>query len=146
MIWTLVSLRTLGVPHDMLLRAERLPQVAERVDWLAAANAERLSGLFVAVGVPAVALASFGLAMLAGIGFGYGLEFAQAAFALLAPLAIVAMANLRLALWVHRNRARGRDLRGRLARRRLWNQAIAALAMLAMAWLAVAHGPGHFRV
>lgn len=144
LVWTLVSLRTLGVPHDMLLRAERLPQVAERVDWLAQIAAERLSGLVAAVGVPATAVASFALALLAGIGFGYRLEFAQALFALLLPLGIVAAANLRLAAWVHRTGARGPALRGRLVRRRLWNQVIAVLAMLVIALLAVLHGPGHF--
>ena len=40
-VWTIVCLRTLGVPYDMLLRARRLPQVAARVDLLANLTAER---------------------------------------------------------------------------------------------------------
>ncbi|MFO1106122.1 MAG: hypothetical protein U1E34_08465 [Amaricoccus sp.] len=142
LVWTLVGLRTLGVPHDMLLRAERLPQVADRVDGLAGIAAERLDGLVAAIGPAVAALAGFGLAMLAGLGFVWRHELALAAFALLLPLAVVGVGNVQLAVWVQRTGARGPELRRRLLRRRLWNQVIAALALVGIAVLAILHGPG----
>ncbi len=45
-VWTLACYRTLGVPHDMLLRARRLPEIAERVDLLARLAAARIGGIY----------------------------------------------------------------------------------------------------
>ena len=56
-VWTLACYRTLGVPHDMLLRARRLPEVAARVDTLAQLTSERVGGIHDALGVPIAAVA-----------------------------------------------------------------------------------------
>lgn len=140
-LWTLICLRTLGVPHDMLLRAGRLPEVAERVDLLAHIAAERAVGVMAIAGAPLAGLVGFALAMLAGIGFHAGVELAQALFALLFPLTLVGVAGLRLAWRVRRDGLRGEDLRGLLARRRMWNQTLAMLALLATSLLALTHHP-----
>lgn len=144
-VWTHVCGRTLGVPHDMVLRARRLPEVAGRVEFLAGIAAERLAALNDAVGLPVAAFAGFALACLAAIGFGVGVELAQAAFALALPLALVALATLRLALGLRRDGICGAELQRALSRRRLWNQVIATVAMLAAAVLAVAQHPAMLR-
>ncbi len=131
LVWTQVIHRTLGVPYDMLLRARRLPEVADEVDLLAGIAARRLAGGYDRLGVPFAALAGFGLSALGALGFVSGVEPALAAFALLLPLALVAVATLRLALEIRRGGATGEALRRKLARRRVWNQVIAAAAILA---------------
>lgn len=134
-VWTLACYRTLGVPHDMLLRARRDPTVAERVELLAGLSAERIAGIHDVAGVPLAAAAGFVLATLAALGFLTGLEGAQAAFMLLAPLAAIIYSKLRLALFL-RGRARPPWLVVMLSRRRFWHQTIAVAAMLATAALA----------
>jgi len=136
-VWTLACYRTLGVPHDMLLRARRVPEIAARVDVLAHLTSERIGGIFDSAGVPIAAGAGFVLATLAALGFVSGLEVAQAAFVLLLPLAAIGYSKLRLALFLRRRRIVGPRLVLMLARRRVWHQLIAVLAMLgavAVAW------------
>lgn len=143
-VWTQVSHRVLGVPYDMILRARRLPQVADRVDVLARLAAWRVASAHDRMGVPLAALAGFGLAVLGALGFLNGIEAAQAAFALLFPLALVSVATVRLALDIRRTGAQGEALRRLLARRRVWNQVIAVAAILSAAVLALAHPPHAF--
>jgi hypothetical protein len=51
-VWTLACYRTLGVPHDMLLRARRLPEIAARVDLLAQLAAARVGGVHDLISAP----------------------------------------------------------------------------------------------
>ena len=67
-VWTLACYRTLGVPHDMLLRARRLPEIAGRVDLLAGLAAARIGGIHDRLGVPLAAGAGFLLAAVFGAG------------------------------------------------------------------------------
>lgn len=129
-VWTLVCYRTLGVPHDMLIRARREPAVAERVALLAGLSAERLGGIYDLAGAAFAAVAGFVLAALAALGFLSGLEGAQAAFVLLLPLAVIAYSKVRLALFVRGRKMARPRLVLILARRRFWHQAIAVVAML----------------
>ena len=76
------------------------------------------------------------------IGFGLGIEAAQAAFVLLLPLAVIGYSKLRLALAVRRRGIGGAELVLALARRRVWHQFIAILAMFTAVGLALAsHAP-----
>ena len=115
-VWTLACYRTLGVPHDMLIRARRRPDVAARVDQLAHLACERVGGIYDALGVPLAALAGFVLAAVFALGFLSGIETAQAAFAILLPLAVIVYSKLRLALAVRRKKMAGPDLLLALAR------------------------------
>ncbi len=141
LIWTLVCQRTLGVPHDMVLRAARLPEVAERVDQMARIGADRLAGIADAVGAPLAAAGGFGLAALAVFGFWNGIEAAKAVFLLAFPLALVWAGGVRLARQVRGARLSGEPLRARLTRRRALNQLIAIAAILAAAFAALQHPP-----
>jgi len=132
-VWTLVCHSTLGVPHDMILRATRAPDVADRVETLARIAAERRAGLADAVGVPLAAVAGFALAMLAALGFWSRVEFAAAAFVILFPLALVTIGEVRLARQVRAGRLTGDALRRGIARQRALNQGVAVLAIFAAA-------------
>jgi hypothetical protein len=141
LVWTLVCYRTLGVPHDMLLRGQRLPEVAERVDLIAGIHAQRIAALADRAGVPAAALMGFALAALGALGFLTGIEAAKASFMLLFPLSLAGAGVLRLALQVRRKGLHGEGLRRRLMRRRTMNQVIATLAILTAAVAALGHPP-----
>jgi hypothetical protein len=84
-------------------------------------------------GIWLLALASFVLTALALLGFAYGVEFAQAAFLLLAPLCGVWLLRLRMARHLAAGRAPGAALYVRLARHRRAVQAIGALAIFVTA-------------
>lgn len=140
-VWTIVCQRTLGVPHDMILRAARDPAVAARVETLAHITAERWAGLADAAGIPLAAVAGFSLAALAALGFWNRVELAAAAFLLLFPLAIVTIGDVRLARRVRAARVTGEPLRRSLARRRGLNQGVAVVAILAAAIAALGHPP-----
>jgi hypothetical protein len=140
-VWTQVCHRTLGVPYDMILRADRLPSVAAEVDALARIGAARLAAVHRALGVWLAAGAGFTLAALAVLGFSSQLEAARAAFLLLLPLAVVGLQTMRLALRVERTAAQGPPLRRQLARRRAWNQTIAIAAIMAAAVVAISYHP-----
>jgi hypothetical protein len=140
-VWTLACYRTLGVPNDMLLRARRQPEAAERVDVLARLSSERIGGIYDRLGVPLAALAGFLLAGVFALGFLSGVETAQAAFAILLPLAVIVYSKLKLALAVRRQGMAGPALVLALARRRIWHQFFAVMAMLAAAGLAMTLHP-----
>ncbi len=140
-VWSLACYRTLGVPHDMLLRAGRLPEVAARIDTLAAIAAARIGGVYDHFGVPLAAAAGFLLAALGALGFVSRIEVAQAAFLLALPLCVIGYSKLRLALAVRRRGLAGPALVLALSRRRVWHQFIAVLAMFAAVATALALHP-----
>jgi hypothetical protein len=140
-VWTLACYRTLGVPHDMLLRARRLPDAAARVDLLARLASERVAGIHDRLGVPLAAAAGFALAVLGALGFASGIELAQASFLILMPLAVILHSKLRLALAIRRRKIVGPELVLALSRRRTWHQFVGILAMLAAASLALGLHP-----
>ncbi len=136
-IWTLACYRTLGVPHDMILRARRLPEIGARVDLLAGIAAERVAGLGDLLGTAIAAISGFGLAALFALGFLSDLEAAQASFLVLAPFAAISFSKLRLAYWIRAEHLTGPRLVLALSWRRVWHQAIAILAMLAAATVGI---------
>ncbi|TPE53826.1 hypothetical protein [Amaricoccus solimangrovi] len=144
LVWTLVTWRVLGVPHDMLLRAARLPEVSARVDTLAHIAAERIEGVAGAAGIALATLAGFCLAVLAVLGFLFQVELARALTPLALPLCLIGATTARLAIRVRAADLRGEPLRRLLSRHRAWNQTVAVLAMFAAALLAALQQPVHF--
>jgi hypothetical protein len=71
------------------------------------------------------------------MGFHARVEAAAATFALLCPLALVAVGTLRLARRIRAGRAAGPELRRALSRRRAANQMIAMGAIVLAALLAL---------
>lgn len=140
-IWTQVCHRTLGVPYDMILRADRLPSVAAEVDQLARIAARRMTAIHRVAGLWMAGLVGFCLSALAVLGFVTWIEPAQATFLLLLPFSIVQLQTVRLALHIDGTGARGDELRRRLAGRRAWNQAIAIAAIIVAAFVGMLHHP-----
>ncbi len=96
--WSSASHWVLGVPFDMVLRARRKGgRAAEDLVTLTRVNVARLltigreGGVVLSVGV------SFVLTCLGVLGFGYGMEFAQAVFLIAFPLSFVGLLSLRAA-------------------------------------------------
>lgn len=139
-IWVIVCWRTLGVPYALVLAAAREDAAAAaEAGALARFTARRLEALRHGLGPVLAALGGFGLAVLAVLGFGLGLEVALAAFMLLFPLALVGVATLALARDVAAGDLTGEALWRRLGRRRMWNQLVAVLSMLAAAIAGILH-------
>lgn len=143
-VWTQICHRTLGVPYDMILRADRLPDVADDVDVLAKVGAARLAAIHRVLGPWLAAVGGFVLAALAVLGVSHHYEVAQAALLLLVPMAFVGLQTLRLGSWIAQTGARGAKLRRALARRRARNQTIAVAAILAAAVIAAIRQPQTF--
>jgi hypothetical protein len=141
-VWALVTHRTLGVPYDMILRARRLPDVAERVELMAVIFSGRATALYKSFGVTAALLAGFLLSGLFALGFLNGLELAQAAFLLLFPLAVIGYSTLSAALRIERRQFRGTTLVQVLSRRHFWHQVVAVAALLGALTVAMARHPG----
>ena len=135
-VWTAATNRVLGVPWDMVARARRDGgQAEDDLHDVLRVRVLRMVAVGDGPGPWLLALGSAGLTALAVLGFGYGLEFGQAAFLLLAPLGAVWLLALRTARQLAAGAAPGEALYVRLARHRLAVQAIAAAAIFATALL-----------
>lgn len=140
-VWTLVTQRMLGVPHDMLVRARRSPEIAGKVEILALVHTGRLAALYDALGIAAALLGGFFLSALFVIGFLNGVELAQAVFLLVFPVSIVAYSTASVALRIERRNYRGDMLLRILARRQFWHQVIAVAALIGALGVALSHHP-----
>ena len=138
--WSMNSHFTMGVPHDCVQRAERLGGAwEEHCDALAIVHATRLRYFVERGGVFLAGFVAFVLTLLLALGFGFGLEVAQALSMLLVPLVFANLFTLRLAFRVEREALRGAALRMALSRRRLWNQVIGLCAIVAQTAMAMWH-------
>ena len=133
-IWTSATHRVLGVPWDLVTRARRDGGRAEedlhevlRVAVLRRVAAGDTAGMWL------LAVASAVLTALAVLGFGYGVEFAQASFLLLAPFALVQALGLRTARELAAGGAPGDALYARLGRHRRVVQATGLAAVFVTA-------------
>lgn len=100
--WSFSLRGALGVPADVAARAARIdpdagdaPEALALLDWLSLMLPRWRLGRHEAAIL--TGLATFSLSALFGLGFGQGLELAQAVFLLLAPLVILTAMRLRLA-------------------------------------------------
>lgn len=95
-VWSLASRNVLGIPSDVVMRARRDEAGrAMLLQWLVLVLpqwriAPGMAMLLTALGCCAVVV-------LAGLGFAYGLEAAQALFLLVAPMLVVLALRIRLA-------------------------------------------------
>jgi len=129
-MWSTASHWVLGVPYDMVMRAQRYPEMQPDLEALTRINVNRLVHIGSVAGLWLAALAAAGLTALAVLGFWYGIEFAQALFLMLAPLTLVGVLGLRAARIIHARDLSGAALRGRLRRQRLATQVIGLLSIL----------------
>ncbi|MEO1106550.1 MAG: component of SufBCD complex [Pseudomonadota bacterium] len=130
-IWSTASHWVMGVPYDLVVRARRVGGQVE-VDLLdiVRINTNRLLYFLEMSGVIMLALVCFVFTGMATMGFYYGVEFAQALFLLMFPMAIVTLINI-----FHARRLRQHDLTmdrvaKTLSRCRLYTQIIGMISIL----------------
>lgn len=131
-VWSTAAHYVLGVPYDMVTRARRHGGEAEEdLRDLVRVHVNRLLYIADGAGLWLMGLACFLLTTLAILGFGYGIEFAQALFLLGFPLSIVFALSVRTARRIRQ--ADGEGLHQTLARHRMKVQAIGVVSILVTA-------------
>ena len=133
-VWSTTSHWVLGVPFDMVARAERQGGQSETdLETLVHINVNRLLYIARVSGLWLIALGSMLLSGTALLAFWYGVEFAQAVFLIGFPLSIVGMLSLSTARLIETQQLEGAALRRRLTRHRLITQAIGILSIFVTA-------------
>lgn len=101
-MWSRASHRVLGVPFDLVMRAQRMRgQAAQDMTDLLRIHSTRLLYIADEVGLWLVAVGTFCLTGCALLGWVYWVEIAQAVFLLGLPMAMVSLLNLRTARALH---------------------------------------------
>jgi len=134
-VWSATSHRVIGVPFDMISRAQRRGgQLADDVEVLVAINVNRLLYIADTSGLWLMGLGTFLLAGCATLGFGYGVEFAQALFLIAAPLALVGLLSILLARRIRDEKAVGEHLYRRIRIHRVIVQVIGMISIFITAF------------
>lgn len=133
-VWSTASHYVLGVPWDMVNRAEvRGGRAQEDLELLVRLRVARLVLISEMSGPWLVALGALGLSSLALLGFAYGVEFAQALFLMMFPLSVVGLLGLSSAERIAGEALGGAALRRRLARHRRVVQVIGLVSIFVTA-------------
>lgn len=133
-MWSTASHWILGVPFDMVHRARKNGgQSAEDLEDLVRINVNRMLYVVQMAGLWILAIACFLLSSLATLGFGLNVEFAQAVFLLLFPMAAVGLVNLATARSIRMNEPQGDALYRRLATCRFAIQIIGMISIFVTA-------------
>lgn len=129
-MWSTTSHFVVGVPHDLVRRAEREGgQALADVEALAHIYTRRLLLIARQGGLIVVGFLSFltaGLLILAAV---YAVEFAQAVLCLLLPMLVVAALTLRTCLAIEGQELGGLDLTAKLKRHRVTVQAVGMVSL-----------------
>ncbi|MCF6304515.1 MAG: component of SufBCD complex [Rhodobacteraceae bacterium] len=138
--WSMTAHWTMGVPYDAVINADRHGGVfAEQCETMAYINAQRIVYYFDKHGALIIGVVTFFLSSIGTAGFYFDIEFFQALFVLLTPLALPAIFSVRLAFYLKNRQPVGEELRKILYRRRLWNQVIGMFAIIAATIAGVVH-------
>jgi hypothetical protein len=130
-LWSSVSHWVMGVPHDMILRARREKEgpALDDLHDLVRVNTSRILFIAEVSGSWLMLLGSAVLTALALTGFIYHVEFSQAVFLMMFPLALLAILSVWTAHKIKRNGDRGLKLVKRLMRHRFATQLIGVFAI-----------------
>jgi hypothetical protein len=128
--WSIVSHWVIGVPQDMIQRAQRESgEALQDLEDIVRINANRLLHLVDSGALILVGLACFWLSVVAVLAFYYQVEFAQALFFLLSPLTVVLWASVRTARLIVSAEGKGAALFRRLTIHRRVVQVIGMLSI-----------------
>ncbi|MEX0303112.1 MAG: component of SufBCD complex [Leisingera sp.] len=134
-LWSSASHWILGVPYDMVYRAQRKGGQAEQdLEDITRVNVNRVLYIAEVSGPWLVALSCFLLSALAMLGFVYLMEIAQAVFLLLFPMAVVGLISYGTARRIAQDGAAGKELRRRLAFCRLCVQFVGVVSIVVTAF------------
>lgn len=129
-MWSTVSHFVIGVPHDLIRRAEREGGVAlADAQSLAQIYTRRVLFITRQGGVFLVAFACFFNAGLVTLAVFYQMEFAQAVLCLFVPLQIVSLLTLRVCRIIEKDGLEGLRLMSRLRRHRVMVQVIGMFSL-----------------
>ncbi|MCC5968472.1 MAG: component of SufBCD complex [Pararhodobacter sp.] len=130
-MWSSVSHYILGVPFDMVVRARRQGgEAMHDLEALVAIQTRRRLHLLHASGIWITLFMATLLSALVVMGFGYGIEFAQALAFLGIPATLVFALGFRLALRLEREEPQGEGLTRLLTWHRFTIQCIGLLSVL----------------
>ena len=133
-LWSSTAHYGLGVPFDLVQRAKRKGgQFEIDLEDLVRINCKRVLFIGSISGLWIVGLTCFVLTALFGLGFIYRMEFAQAVFLMVFPLAIVWAMSLSLARLIVDENLRGDVLNQKLTRHRLYIQLVGIVAIFVTA-------------
>lgn len=133
-LWSTASHWVIGVPYDMVRRAQRHGGEAQRdLEDLVRINVGRI--LFIArmSGAWIVGSTFFFLAALFTLAIFYSVEFAQALLCLIVPLVLISFLSVRTALDFEAAGIAGRNVHRRLLRHRIMVQVIGMFSIFATA-------------
>lgn len=129
-MWSSASHWVLGVPFDMIQRAQRHGGQAEAdLETMVRINADRLLHVARTSGSWLTGFSSFFLTGLAVLGFGYHIEFAQAVLFLIAPLSVLTLMAVRQAHLIEAGAHSGEALYTRLRRHRMGTQLLGMVSI-----------------
>jgi hypothetical protein len=133
-MWSTASHWVLGVPWDMVLRAQReTDQYDTDLHDIVRINTNRLLNIANVSGLWLSGFACFFLTMLVLLGFVYRFEFAQAVFLLAFPMSLVGAASISTARLIREEDASGARLYKLLGRQRMITQVIGMISIFVTA-------------
>lgn len=119
-VWSMLSHWVIGVPFDMIRRAARRGGAAQiALEDLVRINCNRLLYIAGVAGLWILGLSAAGFTSLALLGFWYKVEFAQAVFLLIFPVALAGLIALNNAAVICDHGLEGDALHDRLFRHRV---------------------------
>jgi hypothetical protein len=135
-VWSMTTHRVMGVPFDLLVRAQRQGgQAAADLEDMVRINVMRWLEYTGPSAVWLVAAICFALTTLIMAGFIYGFELAQAVFLLVFPLTLVMALNVSTARQIRTQDAVGDPLYRLLNRHRMQTQIVGLIAIfVTTAW------------
>lgn len=129
-VWSSASHWVIGVPYDLIQRADRKGGQAEHdLADMVRINMNRILYIADISGVWLLALVCFILTILAVLGFVHAVEFCQAVFLIALPLSLVGALNIHTARKLARTRPEGKALIHALIVHRRFTQVIGMLAI-----------------
>lgn len=133
-LWSSVSYWVLGVPYDMITRAQsQKGQAGEDLMDIVRVNVSRILYIGRISGLALTGVVTFFLTGLGILAFWYDVEFAQALFLLAFPLTIVGALSLSTAQLLVQEDPELDGLIRRLIRHRRWTQAIGMVSIFVTA-------------
>lgn len=131
-LWSVLSHWVVGVPYDMVWRARRGGATAMAdLETMVRLSIRRHAALSGTPGVVLLGVGACGLTMLGLTGFLYHVEFCQALFLMLLPLALVIWLRMAVIARITRQALAGDALCRRLTLHRVAVQAIGIVAIVA---------------
>ena len=129
-VWSSAAHYGLGVPYDLVQRARRKGGQAEvDLEDMVRINCNRMLFIGSISGLWIIGLVCFFLTGLAGLGFIYRVELAQAVFLIAFPLSIVGGMSLSMARLIVDQGLTGEELQKRLLRHRVLIQVIGIVSI-----------------